>query len=250
MFPPVAIPKSGLDTAQIADLVMTTVFGNVAQVSPEQLADETDNEVFFWSPKNVADAVAEHGVTPDLSSYVQTSAYAADQVDRHNAMSAAGENGWVNAAGISLIGLSTVDLVGIPTTANEVLVKFQGLSPTATANLHLQAINDVGAIASASEYYGYTQGASGAAINPGSSINIGPGLVAADFVSGQVLFRRHQVSGGTANFFADSAVFQAASRNYFTRASTPNVGAGLTGIRMLLSTGTWDSGTVYISWRK
>jgi len=161
-----------------------------------------------------------------------------------------GENGWVVSGGLAMSGSQYPGFLGIPTTANEIRIKFQGVSPTTTANFALHVRGEDGLIKDGSDHFGWYVGAAQGSAN-GTYIPIALAVAATQYVSGSVELTRHQVApDGSATFLAKSHAFEAATREYRSIVSTPNVGAGIIGLRLSLNTGLFDSGTAYIMWRE
>lgn len=165
---------------------------------------------------------------------------------------ASGRNGWIIAPSVEMSGVSTVDLTGAPSAANEVDIAIQGLSTTGTSSMYVRVFDATGTLLS-TPYYGYLNNLAGTALSsvaesPGDAAIVAGGLLAPNFVSGSIRLRRHL--GETWRIEAE--LFDASARRLVSSHVTSGVGAGITGIRLLLGSAgvSWDSGTAALKWRR
>lgn len=163
-----------------------------------------------------------------------------------------GRSGWVSLGTVSLSGLNFIDLT-VPSDANEIDVSLDGVSTTATSSLYARVYASTGSLLS-SGYYGYLTNMSGSTLSslaeaPGDAAILAGSLLASDYISGVVKLRR-QYSSTTLRIESD--LFNASTRSIRTCHVTGNAGAGITGIRLLLGTGsvTFDAGSVTTRWRQ
>lgn len=234
----------GTSEGRVRELALEVVNGAM----PEFVGNSIENYVDNYVPPMIDTSI--NGLLEQLPGMIGITA--TPLINNKFAEAAAnGETSWVYQGGQPLSGYSAMDLMGVPVDANEIIIKFQGLSPTGSANLCMQLYDDNGSLVTDNQYFGYASGASSVAFNPGTQLTVAPALVAADYISGQIVLRRHQGSqGGTFNWFMDAALFNSGSRNYFARGSSPNMGFGISGARLYLTSGAFDAGTAYIQWRR
>lgn len=164
-----------------------------------------------------------------------------------------GRSGWVSLGTVDLSGRNFIDLTNVFYDANEVDIALQGISTTAASSLYARVYAANGSMLSTG-YYGYLTNMSGSTLSslaeaPGDAAILAGSLLASDYISGVVKLRR-QYSSTT--WRIESDLFNASNRSIRTCHVTSNAGAGITGIRLLLGTGsvTFDAGSITTRWRQ
>ena len=168
----------------------------------------------------------------------------------NSASDSAGENGWVVGSMVTMSGVNTIDLTGIPAAANEVMVRIQGLSTTAAVNLAAQCLDSSGAVISTNTYYGYTSvsttsSTAGTAWSGVGFLSLFPSLVAANFESGVLVMRRLTSSGA----WSVQGLMMDGTRQCIA-IGIKDAMTTFGGIRLNVASGTFDGGTCGLSWRK
>lgn len=163
-----------------------------------------------------------------------------------------GRSGWVSLGPINMSGLNFIDLSSVGTDANEIDISLDGISVSATASLYAAVYNASGTLM-LSGYYGYITNLQGSTLSgtpesPGSAALICGNLLTSGRISGEVTLRRQY----NTTWRITSDLFDSSTRSVKSCHVTGNVGAGLTGIRLMLniSTANFKSGTMTARWRR
>ncbi|WP_312356682.1 hypothetical protein [Agrobacterium sp.] len=162
----------------------------------------------------------------------------------------AGETGWVIAPPVDMSGVSTIDLAGIPEDAQEVIVRIQGMSSTATVNLAGQFLDQSGGVIATPNYFGYastltSSGTTGSAWNGVGYVTHMVSMPAANYTSGIIrLVKMHRTYSWHLTSILMDGTRQCVSSGVKSSMEL------MFGFRLGIVGATFDAGTCGIAWRK
>jgi len=157
--------------------------------------------------------------------------------------------GWEFGAQIAMNSGSGVNLTGIPSDVNEIIVFLKALSGTATAHIQVQVIEGT---LKTSGYFSSTTTLTNAAavsvVTPTDAFAVSPNQLATSFYSGYVRLMR---SPGTVAWHLITAGRTGSHIEGYCVLDSSSVG-DISGIRVSVASGTFDGvdGNVRIGWRK
>lgn len=172
----------------------------------------------------------------EVQSLIGTSLNAAD-----------GRTGWVIGNSVSFVGASVIDLVGVPANARDIEVGIGYASGTSAAIIRAQVLDSSGAPVTSYDcnltaISGSTVTSSGAF--SATSIPLSPSVPAADWSSG---FLQIATRGSNRSF--SSTLFYPSARKLEADALIAT-SVVITGVRILISAGTFDGGSATLRWRR
>lgn len=156
---------------------------------------------------------------------------------------------WQHSANVPLSGSAAVDITGIPATANEISFTANGASGSTTSVFFVQIITSLG-VQAASYFTGQTTNSASSSAyantNPGTNIPLTPSVANTVFLGGQGVFRR---VNGTGSWGFTFTGFSTVSMYTTTVLVSAAGGGDILGVRFGVSAGTFDNGSMALSWR-
>lgn len=185
------------------------------------------------------DFISEYGSAPDISLRVGGTPVLTE---------ATGIKKWTYTPTVNANGASALDITGIPAGAEEIILYMNGVSGTANNNLLIQIYDQAGALVTSN--YFYYNSSLGSTISGGggsgvSSIVLVQSANAAQFHSGTISIQKSYTDS---SWFVRGDIWESSARTVNAFGST-GTATQVTGIRLSLSSGTFDSGGFRVAYR-
>jgi len=166
-----------------------------------------------------------------------------------------GKTGWVYGPVVSLSGMNAVDLLGVPTYANEVSIKINRASGNYSGDIgiSIQVFNSSGGLINAGYRY-YVSRLRGSILSGGASSSfasnntrcpVSISMAQVDFVSSRIDLSRLSPAEWDGAVITHNPL----EGIFLSGFQTPAVGEGITGVRLNIALGSFDAGTAQLSWR-